>query len=259
MKKKSILSLMICVAFAAGIVLAGTASVSADSQDPPDPWSVMLDGGNRIFYRTPEGDETETQLKTGLYYNVVPPVNIYYVEGDLWLYDVSTVFSDDGIYFAHFPWALGGGDYENPDLGGQAIGFFKNGSLIKSYIVGDLLKDATKAEFSASHVWWENSEKRKFNAKKNVLTVVTLDKLVYHFDIATGAMLDDDQLEAILAGPDVTSPGPYVTEITDDPTTTEFPLPDTADKGATAMIPLMAAGLAVFALALIPIRKRETM
>jgi len=205
MKKKSVLSLLLCAAIVGIAVFTGVINVSADSPVPPMPWKITLEDGSKIFHMTPRGQESAEQLKSGLYYAGDPPENIYYVDEHLHEFDSylheNSIISSDGIYFVHTPWARSttggmlvderGNIAENPnaDLIGRAVAFYKNGSLMKSYSVGDLLKDMRKAQFSVSHVMWEDIGKRNFNAETNVLTVTTYDDLIYLFDITTGDII----------------------------------------------------------------------
>jgi len=184
MKRKSILAPLLCIILTGSFVFTGTTYVLADTFPPPSPYKIVLGNGNLVFYMTPQWpwDTTSTtQPASGLYYNTDPPVQIYDVWGYFYQYSwnwQSIYLSNDGIYFVYFPWtpstAEGMWGWQSPGntssgLGGEAIGFYKNGSLIKLYSAGDLLKDRTKALFTVSHVLWENTEKREFNAKKNVL------------------------------------------------------------------------------------------
>jgi len=122
-------------------------------------------------------------------------VNIYYLKEDSPGYLVQNIysegmlaFSSDGTYFAHIPWAS---TVNSETLPGLAVGFYKNGSLLKSYSVGDLTKDRSRLYFTASHVEWERGEIRKLDAENNILTLMTLDDIVYSFDMTTGDILNE--------------------------------------------------------------------
>jgi len=170
---------------------SGTFTAYADSPAPETPYEIVLQGGDKIFYMTPssnridpglEVSEERMQVKSGLYYTT-PLENIYYV--NRYFYQ-SILLSDDGICFAYIEWASAKG---MNDLSGEAIGFYKNGVKIKSYKVSDLLKDKKKADFSVSHVMWEDGQKREYDIAKNTLTVTAKDGCVYAFDIKTGQMI----------------------------------------------------------------------
>jgi len=167
------------------LAFSGAVPVFADIHVWQEPGSIIYADGREIFFITPRETENEEQLKSGLYYNTNPPENIYYFDDELHEFDNDylgyDVFSSNGTYFAHTPRSHG--------LDDRAIGFYKNGSLIKSYSVGDLLLDASKGLFSESHIMWEDNEKREFDAETNILTVTTRDNRVYSFDITTGDML----------------------------------------------------------------------
>ena len=153
---------------------------------PHFPWEVVFEDTNRIFYMTPDYIdlqewppdqrkmlEERMSIKSGLYYNKTPLVNIYYVDE---YFHSGLYFSDDGVYFAEINW-FGYAD---------AVRFFKNGSLIKSYPANDLLKDRSKGWSTTAGFLW--IEEREFDQQKNALTVVTKDERTYVFDITTGAI-----------------------------------------------------------------------
>jgi len=185
----------------------GTINVSAYTPPQMRPYKIMLDGGNRVFCMTPAGEENDEYPRSGLYYNTDPPVNIYYVSGYFYHSPDSAqsfiMLSDDGTFFVHFPSYVF-------NLDSEAIGFYKNGSLMKSYSARVLLGDTITPTISTVPVSWENQHKRDFNTKKNVLSVTTSAAQVYHFDVTTGALLSETELEDTLSRPDVTSPGQYV-------------------------------------------------
>ena len=169
--------------FCAMVLMNGTVAF-ADTEAPPVPYSIEVEG-DKTFYMTPRGDVTENQPQSGLYRNTIPPEPIYTVPV---YYDYGAlILSRDGSCFAGIPWALQG---DSPSkLDGDAISFYNNGALVNRYTVGELLKDVKKARFSASHVAWEEYDKRSFDGATNVLTVKTMDGLVYSFDLATGEII----------------------------------------------------------------------
>jgi len=174
-----VLPMLVC----AMVLMDGTIAV-ADTQAPPAPYSIKLEG-DKTFYMTPPGLQTETQPSSGLYHNTIPPTSIY--STSVFYYENELVLSRDGSCFAGLPWVTISGDGK---LDGVAVSFYNMGVAVKSYTVADLLADAGKATFSVSHVMWEDRAKRSYDAATNALTVTTLDGSVYVFDLATGAIID---------------------------------------------------------------------
>ena len=193
MKKRLLLFFTIC------FLLSSAASVLyADSIAPPTPYELVLGDGAYIFYMTPrwlppaqEVSPERMAIRSGLYYHTDPLVNIYYV--DEYFYQGCLFFSSDASSFAHLSWAS---SYGFLDLGGEAIGFYRNGVKEKSYRVQDLLKNVSRASFSVNHVLWEDWEKREYDEQQSTLCVVSLDGRRYVFDIMTGDTLSkpDDRL-----------------------------------------------------------------
>jgi len=203
-KKKTIPRLLLtCIIFCN--VLIGINSVAADTPMPQSPYTVVFESDNKVFRMSPPWHNSTSQLRSGLYYDSTPPVNIYYVND--YFYEKEIIFSDDGIYFVHLPWsgsASGGimrdarGNIILESLDGIAVEFYMNGVLLKRYQVGEIIKNAAKLAFSATHVSWEKIEYREFNAKANILAITTKDNLVYNFDVTTGNVLSKSELKAIL-------------------------------------------------------------
>jgi len=192
----------IALIFAILLITNLTPIALADDFPPPTPTSVILDDGNRIFFLTPENPnldwlEWTEQPPTGLYYNTDPPVNIYYfdyVEGECY-------FSNDGMHFIRISRVpiissfeqipLESGDY--PDFLQGVIFFYKNGTLIKSYSIDDLLTDNRNVMISATSIWWEGrgNSTRLHDELLNTLTITTIEDRVITFDITTGEILND--------------------------------------------------------------------
>ena len=156
----------------------------ADDPAPYVSFKIEFEEGNKIFYMTLADEETEEQLKTGLYYKTGE--NIYLFEKDYCFYENSMVFSNDGLCFAYFPWASSKSRLIIKDRSGTAIMFFKEGALLKEYAVKEVLKIAWAGSYSVSHVSWEKTDKRKFNPETNILSVTAKDSFKYIFDITTG-------------------------------------------------------------------------
>ena len=192
--------IIVVLTFLYVLVLYNIAAVSADSIYAPNPFTIEVEEGAKIVWITPEGENFDERNKdypkSGLYYNENPLRNIYYFDDhfhqyNYYLHEQSFVYSDDGVYFVHIPWARQNAAYSTD---GEAIMIYKNGAFFKSYTVGELVKDMSKAKFSESHVIWEKYEERVFDSKENILTVTTLDDIVISFDITTGEIVNNEEV-----------------------------------------------------------------
>ncbi|MCL2518968.1 MAG: hypothetical protein FWF15_10440 [Oscillospiraceae bacterium] len=193
MKKRIIFIMFLCFISLITIII-----VSADEQVEQKPYQIEFENGKKIFYMYPcytyneNGISDDNWLKSGLYYNTDPLENIYlinleYNSNRYYFYERELVFSDDGIYFANIPWAQS--DYPST-TDGTAIEFYENGLGIKKYIVADLVKNKLKLKYTVSHIYWEQNEKREFDAVNNILSVTTNDNITYKFDLTTGNIID---------------------------------------------------------------------
>lgn len=181
-----------------------TTSAFADSPAPQLSYKIELENGTKFFYMRcadyirdneywAEEDTEFLDLESGLYYADTLE-NIYTIEPVIYqgnpypryIYE-SLILSSDGMCFVNLPWS----SYDwNTGKGGVAIEFYKNGALINRYYVDDLVSDTSVLNPSVSHVWWENTSFRLFDAEKNTLSVTTLDAKTYLFDITTGTVYD---------------------------------------------------------------------
>ena len=172
--------------------------VSADDPAPETSYQIEIDNGNKIFCMYPvwdaDNENSEDYLKSGLYYNTSPLENIYLINSPdgsnpRYFYEWDLVFSEDGICFAHLPWTWTSTLFKI-ERGGPTVEFYKNGSLTEQYFLPDVAKNASKLDFSVSHVSWENRELRNFDAESNILSVTAKDGITTKFDLTTGNILD---------------------------------------------------------------------
>jgi len=169
------------------------------------PWEAEFEEYGRVFFMTPlspehmlwweydgpdeellaqtveQTGEKRLQIRSGLYYNTDPLVNIYYVDE----YFHHLFFSSCGIYFVHVgpssPW----GSRAHPD--GYAVRFFRHGTNETSYRIEDL----------TSHVWhsttagvlWIEQDTLSFNQQANTLSLRTIENRAFTFDITTGEII----------------------------------------------------------------------
>ncbi len=154
--------------------------VFADDIIEPYEYEIEFDNGT-IFYMY-VGDDS---LQSGLYDNTVAFSNIYLLETPAYFYKNDLVFSENGLYFAHFPWT----SYDRSiKQGGVAVEFYSSGSKTKQFLLNEVILDLSRLEPSVSHIVWENESKRAFDKDANFLTVTALDGTITGFDITTGEL-----------------------------------------------------------------------
>ncbi|HAL44875.1 MAG: hypothetical protein A2Y12_00290 [Planctomycetes bacterium GWF2_42_9] len=99
-------------------------------------------------------------------------------------YSFKTFLSSDGLCLVRLGnWPRG----RAPSNKHLAIAFYKEGRLIKSYSTSDLIKDLSKVHPSVSHYQYlDNSYKPVLEDYSTKFHIVTIDGLLYEFDITTG-------------------------------------------------------------------------
>ena len=182
-RKLTILFLFVCL-----VISFFNFSVFALTPAPQRPYEILLDDGNRIFIMTPqwltpgqEESDERMQIRSGLYYNTSPLVNIYYV--DEYFHYGTIFFSRDGMNFAVVRSMV----TSDP----TAVAFYENGSLHKSYTAQELLRDWSRAFIVAGGAGWERRQGREFDEQQGILTVVANDGRVIAFDIITGNIVSE--------------------------------------------------------------------
>jgi hypothetical protein len=169
-----------------------------------DPGSIILDGGNKIFFFSPPhpsrmddwqdcfDDCTDwpdnwvkwsNQPPTGVYTNTDPYVLIYGFDESVVSFNDSHLgeffFSEDGTYLT----LLSGTAVDV-----ETIWFFENGKLIKSYLFSDLgIKESAIDPYDWLGGNWVNwKTPPEIDASKNTITITAVDENVFVFDMATG-------------------------------------------------------------------------
>lgn len=149
----------------------------------------------RFGYISAEEKAREQQIKSryrqsGLYRNDGSTTPLWTVD---W-YASSVLISSDGVHLiTRGPWASTSGD--------EALTFFANGKMLRSYQINDLVGfiDSFFLPRTVSHFTWEKS--RSLDDEKQTLTLVTLNEDTYMFDITTGEIIfSDKKMSAIAAG-----------------------------------------------------------
>lgn len=169
------------------LLLLGLAvPVRADSPVPPSPY-VKAAGAYRFVMLAP-GDPPP-QTAGGQPY---PASGLYRDDGSLaplWTVDwyalPDAVFLlADGHHCARLgPWPV------QDQFDELAVGFYRDGSLLASYRVRDLVGDPAALPRSVSHYQWLQSQ--SFDPAAGVLTLSTLEGQTYRFDLRTGQVVPE--------------------------------------------------------------------
>lgn len=161
------------------VLIFGEIFAAADSWIPPTSFEIQSEDGSKIFRFEPDPENAfDSHCKAALYDNT--DQLIYIVENlRSWAYENNFFFSEDFRNFAFIPPA----DF---DVG---LEFYSNGVLKKTYHIKDLVKDHDKISYSTTKAWWLKGD-ANISEDCNTLTITTVDGLIYHFDIASGAVLN---------------------------------------------------------------------
>lgn len=169
----------------------------ADEETPPYPYYIEV-GENLVFYMVPYGPEEYADPeefekyypKSGMYTSSNPEERelVYLFSGDEYFTDGDNeiFFSNDGKYMIGSRWWTYS-DYSN------AISFYDEGVLLRTYTIDELIKSAHKLKYTASHVMWDDQSKRSFDEENNTYTVYTLDDQKIVFDVTTGEIIENDK------------------------------------------------------------------
>ncbi len=156
---------------------------------------IFPEGATRYGYMSAEQKTSEQQIKSryrqsGLYRNDDSTTPLWTVG---W-YARNVLISSDGVYLiTRGPWATTSND--------EALTFFANGKLLRSYQIKDLVGfiDSFFLPRTVSHFRWEKS--RSLDDEKHTLTLFTLNEDAYVFDITTGEIVSSNNKKAgIVAG-----------------------------------------------------------
>jgi hypothetical protein len=89
----------------------------------------------------------------------------------------------DGVHLIRpGPWA-GLRDHDTPNLNCEAVSFFANGQLLRTYQVGELVDDPGRVGLTVSHYWWQQEGRVSGEYE---YTITTVDGNRFVFDVRTG-------------------------------------------------------------------------
>lgn len=190
------LSFLLCMftrilIFNAAVLLFFDQLVLADSIAAPYSYTKPTPDGKYLFVmispRSPEDDASSwieskaqkireirnTYTRSGLYRNDGSSTPIWTVSW--YAYDVEPL--SDAVHLVRpGPWATSSGS--------EAVAFFENGKLIRSYTVGDLVAVPVLMPHSVSHFMWRSDEHLDDDTK--TYSIKTKHGERYTFDVTTG-------------------------------------------------------------------------
>lgn len=167
----------------------------ADKEGGPHDYKIVSKNERFVFVMLPSDtwvpDEVlRSKYKiSGLYENNGSTNHLWTID---W-YAGRVFISDDGkhlVRMGEWPRLLDDMDIKKggPVLNQLAVAFYKEGKLLKSYSIGDLIFDATRLPKSISHFLW--FEDISFDDAAGKFIVTTLDGKKYMFDIHSGETIN---------------------------------------------------------------------
>ena len=171
--RKAIISVLL-----AFLMVFGGIRVFADSFLPPETFEIWSEDGMKVFRWNPIPESNSAQA--GVYRNdeLVYSVENLPIMGES---ASSFLFSEDFRYLVFRPSVSQV----------AALGFFENGVLLRSYRIDELVRNMNVVTYSVTMASWENWSGRNFDTVSNTLTIVTIDDIIYVFDITTGEIIYD--------------------------------------------------------------------
>ena len=204
--------------------------------------------------------QTLMQIRPGLYYKGTSLVNIYYMDEYEHLPQYGTFFADEGIYFvsvrSHPHWPSYWPSYDNfpyhmRGLDAEAVRFFANGKLVRSYRLSDLVTDESRLEYTMNGLTWIQT--LIHDPQTDTVTLQTQDGHTYTFDIISGEKITPPEQTPL------TTDEAYPTNPTDTETLSQqSPTGHTTyrvERGIRIPTALIIAPIALIAFIIIRIKK----
>ena len=177
--RKNIFSVAVC----AMLLLISTTTLYTDSFISPEPFNVYSQDGTMVFRWTPEYPFFREAAAT-MYQSGEP----LFTMGGLPAIGVNAnnfFFSRDFRHMAFLPTT-------GMDI---AIQFYTMGELIKTHYIFDLVNDISLLSQSVTMLLWqgrfldEGTNAVELMADRDILRVITVDRITYEFDMTTGEIL----------------------------------------------------------------------
>src|SRR5262245_22152645 len=194
-----------CLWLFAFVALAANSPVQADSPSPPRSYKEVAPGGKYVFVMIAPGtveddvrpwnEETAARIRevrsvysrSGMYRNDGSAEPIWTVD---W-YTHGVHLTPDGVHLIRpGPWAWLGDD-KMPDLDVEAVSFFANGRLLRTYRVRELVDAPGRFERSVSHYRWQQDGRVSGESE---YTITTLDGNRFVFDVRTGEIVSESRM-----------------------------------------------------------------
>jgi hypothetical protein len=167
-------------------VLVALSSTLADSERPPFTYTKLSPDERYLFVmispNPPEEDRgpwrsiREKYSQSGLYRNDGSTTPIWTVH---WYGFEAAPLSDSVHLVRRGPWATSSKS--------EAVSFFANGKLLRTYTVSDLVAIPALMEHSVSHFFWRDDE--QLHDQEKTYLIMTKHGEHYLFDISTGDIL----------------------------------------------------------------------
>jgi hypothetical protein len=199
-----------CLLLALAAAAATSSPVRADKQSPPQSYKEIAPGEKFVFVMLTPDPETDGVWKRGETIDkeimeirrAYPQSGMYRNDGSrepLWTVDwyAGVTLASDGVHvIRHGPWAQLIREYyshpKRPDLNQEALSFFANGQLLRSYQIKDLVNDPTRLQRTSLHFWW--TKEGRLDSHRMEYSLVTMDDNRFVFDVRTGSIVSDSRM-----------------------------------------------------------------
>ena len=152
-----------------------------DSEREPYTYTKLSPNGQYLFVMLAPGKESEGEIPyfvSGLYFNDASTTPLWTVD---W-YAFSVNVLSDGVHLIRWgPWAT--------DTWDEALTFFANGKVLRSYNISDLIDTTLGLDKSVSHFYWINQERTNIHENNHTLALATISDEKYTFDYTTGEII----------------------------------------------------------------------
>lgn len=182
------------------VCLIVTMPAFADSPAPRSSYKEVAPGGQFVFVMiAPSTVEVDVQRwneakaadireirrvynRSGMYRNDGSTKPLWTVD---WYAHSVDLFPDGVHLIRHGPWAWLR-DARTPDLEVEAVSFFANGQLLRTYRVNELIDDPSRVRKSVSHYQWQEDG---LVSGEFEYSISTLDGNRFVFDVRTGELI----------------------------------------------------------------------
>ena len=171
---------------ALALVFLFPAVARGDSMDRPHSYVKESPDGKYLFVMLAPSDNA---LDWGAEFQTIFPASGMYLNDvsrtPLWTVDwyaSSVVVFSDGVHVIRYGWWP-----EN--LSNEAITFFANGKMLRSYQISDLVDTSLFLDRTVSHFRWERADDTEFDETDHTFSVATISDEKYTFDYTTGEIV----------------------------------------------------------------------